>query len=54
VPAGSLRLCRLQSRDCPHRSKGRRWTRCNCADWTQGSVAGPWVKMSLRTGILEH
>jgi integrase/recombinase XerD len=49
VPAGSLSLYRLHSRDCPHRAKGRRWTRCNCAVWTQGSLAGRWVKMSLKT-----
>ncbi len=49
MPAGSLSLYRLHSRDCPHRAKGRRWTRCNCAVWTQGSLAGRWVRMSLKT-----
>lgn len=49
MPAGSLSLYRLHSRDCPHRPKGRRWTRCRCPVWTQGSVGGTWVKMSLKT-----
>ena len=49
MPAGSLSLYRLHSRDCRHRAKGRPWTRCNCSVWTQGSLAGQWVKMSLKT-----
>ena len=49
MPAGSLALYRLHARTCPHRSKGRRWTRCNCAVWVQGSLAGKWVKKSLNT-----
>jgi integrase/recombinase XerD len=49
MPAGSLTLYRLHARSCPHRSKGRRWTRCNCAVWVQGSLAGKWVKKSLNT-----
>lgn len=38
LPAGSLALYRRHSRTCPHRSKGRRWTRCNCPVWAQGST----------------
>jgi integrase/recombinase XerD len=49
MPAGSLALYRLHARSCPHRSKGRRWTRCSCAVWVQGSLAGKWVKKSLNT-----
>jgi integrase/recombinase XerD len=49
MAAGSLTLYRLHARSCPHRSKGRRWTRCNCAVWVQGSLAGKWVKKSLNT-----
>jgi integrase/recombinase XerD len=49
VPAGSLSIYRLHARDCKHRAKGRKWTRCQCAIWTQGSLSGRWVKMSLHT-----
>ena len=49
MPAGSLALYRLHARSCPHRAKGRRWTRCSCAVWVQGSLAGKWVKKSLNT-----
>ncbi|MDP2319795.1 MAG: site-specific integrase [Acidobacteriota bacterium] len=49
MPAGSLALYRLHARGCPHRPKGRRWTRCNCAIWVQGSLGGNWVKKSLST-----
>lgn len=31
------------------RSKGRRWTRCSCGIWVQGSLGGEWVKRSLNT-----
>lgn len=49
MPAGSLALYRLHARSCPHRSKGRRWTRCNCSIWVQGSLGKKWVKKSLST-----
>src|SRR5687767_7297169 len=49
MPAGSLALYRRHSRTCPHRSKGRRWTRCNCPVWAQGSLGGKWIKDSLNT-----
>ncbi len=49
MPAGSLALFRWHARTCPHRSKGRRWTRCNCAVWAQGSLGGEWIKRSLNT-----
>ena len=49
MPAGSLTLFRWHARSCPHRSKGRRWTRCNCSVWAQGSLGGEWVKKSLNT-----
>jgi integrase/recombinase XerD len=49
MPAGSLALYRLHSRTCPHRSKGRQWTRCRCAVWVQGSLGGQWIKRSLST-----
>lgn len=49
MPAGSLTLFRWHARTCSHRSKGRRWTRCNCGVWVQGSLGGEWVKRSLNT-----
>jgi integrase/recombinase XerD len=49
MPAGSLALYRLHARNCPHRPKGRRWTRCNCSIWVQGSLGKKWVKKSLST-----
>lgn len=49
VPAGSLTLFRRHARTCPHRKKGRRWSRCNCAIWVQGSLGGQWVKDALNT-----
>lgn len=49
MPAGSLTLFRWHARTCPHRSKGRRWTRCDCGIWVQGSLGGQWVKRSLNT-----
>lgn len=49
MPAGSLTLWRWHAQACPHRTKGRRWTRCNCGIWVQGSLGGQWVKRSLNT-----
>ena len=49
MPAGSLTLWRWHARTCPHRTKGRRWTRCNCGIWVQGSLGGEWIKRSLNT-----
>jgi integrase/recombinase XerD len=49
MPAGSLTIWRWHARSCPHRKKGRRWTRCNCGIWVQGSLGGEWVKRSLNT-----
>lgn len=49
MPAGSLTLYRRHSQACPHRSKGRRWTRCNCPIWAQGSLGGKWIKDTLKT-----
>ena len=49
MPAGSLTLYRRHGRTCHHRSKGRRWTRCNCPVWAQGSLGGKWIKDTLNT-----
>lgn len=49
MPAGSLTLFRRHSPTCPHRAKGRRWTRCKCGVWVQGSLGGKWLKEALNT-----
>jgi integrase/recombinase XerD len=49
VPAGSLTLYRRHAHTCSHREKGRRWTRCKCGIWVQGSLGGRWLKESLNT-----
>jgi site-specific recombinase XerD len=49
VPAGSITLYRRHARSCPHRKKGRRWNRCKCGIWVQGSLGGRWLKESLNT-----
>ncbi len=49
MPAGSLTLFRWHSADCQHRPKGRRWNRCNCPVWVQGSLGGQWIKQSMNT-----
>jgi hypothetical protein len=39
----------VHARNCPHRPKGRRWTRCNCSICVQGSLGKKWVKKPLST-----
>ena len=33
--------------DCPHRPKGRRWNRCACPIWVQGTLGGEVIRRSL-------
>jgi integrase len=40
-----LHLFRRHYPPCPHKS--RRYRRCNCPLWVQGSVGGEWIKKSL-------
>jgi len=42
-----LTIYRRHSTDCPHQGKGRRWTRCSCPIWVQGSLGGEYVRQSL-------
>ncbi len=43
-----LTIYRRHLPDCPHRAKGRRWTRCNCPIWVQGSRGGDYVRESMK------
>lgn len=43
-----LTIYRRHLPDCPHRAKGRRWTRCNCPIWVQGSLGGDYVRESMK------
>ncbi len=40
-----LHLFRRHYPPCPHKS--RRYRRCNCPLWVQGSLGGEWIKKSL-------
>lgn len=42
-----LTIYRRHALDCPHKSKGRRWNRCSCPIWVQGSLGGEYVRESL-------
>jgi integrase/recombinase XerD len=42
-----LTIYRRHLLDCPHKAKGRRWTRCDCPIWVQGSLGGEYVRESL-------
>ncbi|HKC55276.1 MAG TPA: hypothetical protein VKC35_04105, partial [Vicinamibacterales bacterium] len=46
-----LTIYRRHSSDCPHKTKGRRWARCNCAVWVQGSLGGEYVRQSLNLTV---
>jgi hypothetical protein len=44
-----LSLWRRHTEKCPHREKGRAWTKCACPIWCDGEVAGVRVRESLDT-----
>jgi integrase len=44
-----LTLYRRHTEACPHKEKGRRWTRCNCPWWIDGTIRGREVRQSART-----
>jgi site-specific recombinase XerD len=46
-----LTIYRRHSSDCPHKSKGRRWHRCDCPIWVQGSLGGEYVRESLNLTV---
>ena len=49
MPQGALALYRRHLTECPHASKGNRWTRCQCPIWVQGSIGGEAVRRSMNT-----
>ena len=46
-----LTTYRRHSSDCPHKTKGRRWHRCDCPIWVQGSLGGDYVRESLNLTV---
>lgn len=46
-----LSIFRRHLQACPHRHKGRRWTRCHCPIWTDGRRrrGGPRIRERLQT-----
>ncbi len=42
---------RRHSPDCPHKAEGRRWVRCKCPIWVQGTLNGEIVRESLNTRV---
>lgn len=46
-----LTIYRRHALDCPHKSKGRRWHRCDCPIWVQGSLGGEYVRESLNLTV---
>jgi len=48
-----LKTFRRHLANCPHRSKGRRYLRCSCPIWVDGTLDGHRVLKSLDTANLE-
>src|SRR5579871_3896459 len=42
-----LTVYRRHLDECPHRAKGRRWNRCSCPIWVQGTLGGESIRRSL-------
>lgn len=42
-----LAVYRRHLSECPHRPKGRRWKRCGCPIWVQGTLGGEAIRRSL-------
>jgi integrase/recombinase XerD len=42
-----LTVYRRHLSDCAHRPKGRRWNRCACPIWVQGTLGGEVIRRSL-------
>jgi integrase/recombinase XerD len=42
---------RRHNSDCPHASDGRRWNRCKCPIWVQGTLDGEPIREALETRI---
>ena len=48
IGAMGLTIWRRHTEDCPHRSKGRAYLKCNCPLWADGYVNG---KRTLRQSL---
>jgi integrase/recombinase XerD len=46
---GMLTIYRRHSRECPHKTKGRVWHRCQCPIWIDGSLRAERLNYSLKT-----
>ena len=46
-----LTIYRRHISSCPHQRKGRRWHRCHCPIWVQGSLAREYVRQSLNLTV---
>jgi hypothetical protein len=44
-----LSLWRRHVEKCPHRAKGRLWTKCSCPIWVDGEVEGRRIRESTGT-----
>jgi hypothetical protein len=42
-----LTLYRRRLTNCPHRLEGRKYRRCKCPLWVQGTLAGETVRKAL-------
>jgi integrase/recombinase XerD len=47
----ALTIYRRHAATCPHISKGRRWHRCQCPIWVQGSLGKEYVRQSLNLTV---
>lgn len=45
----SLNIWRRHQKDCPHRSKGRAWLKCQCPLWADGMIDGKRKREPLKT-----
>jgi hypothetical protein len=44
-----LNLWRRHLQECPHRNKGREYTKCSCPIWCDGDLNGKRYRQSLKT-----
>lgn len=49
-----LTIYRRHSVDCPHRGEGRKYRRCHCPIWIDGSLEGREIRESLKTSNWER
>ena len=46
-----LTIYRRHTGACPHQKQGRRWNRCQCPVWVQGSLGGEYVRQTLNLTV---